>query len=263
MVEQPPSSTARELAEYLSRQFDRLATATNSLINGTYVLPEPLTVINLIVTGLATVKDLVVTGIAKFTVGTHSPPTLTIDSAGTRIVLYETISPTSANCALGVDNAGGTIWHSVPYLVDTNFFRWYGGTTLAAQLTSTGKFSTTGSILSSSPTGGIGYAAGSSGSVTQTPNKTSPVTLNTINGLIVTAADSIAAGGTAIFNLTNSNYTDKDIILFYVLTGDGNASIYVSARWISQGVAAVTLRNLTTGALAVNYQLKFIIIKGA
>lgn len=61
-------------------------------------------------------------------------PTLTNRSAGTKIVLWSTISGSGVDFALGIGS--NTLWTSVP--VDTGVFRWYGGITEVMSLTGTG-----------------------------------------------------------------------------------------------------------------------------
>ena len=68
-------------------------------------------------------------------------PATTTRSAGTKIVLYPSITATEVDYAVGIDNF--TLWNSVPG--GGNFrFKWYGGTTLVADLDGTGNFRTTG-----------------------------------------------------------------------------------------------------------------------
>lgn len=65
-------------------------------------------------------------------------PTYTTRSAGTKIVLSPTISPTAADHAIGV--SGNQQWYSTPNNNVANTFNWYGGTTQIAYLDGTGNF---------------------------------------------------------------------------------------------------------------------------
>ena len=69
-------------------------------------------------------------------------PAFTTRSLGTKIVLYNTLSGSTADIALGTDS--GVLWNSVQNT--SSSFRWYGGTTLAATLTGAGAFSAVGGV---------------------------------------------------------------------------------------------------------------------
>jgi hypothetical protein len=76
-------------------------------------------------------------------------PTFTTRSAGTKIVLWPSLSGTAVDNAIGVGLDGP--WFSTANT--SSVFKWYGGTTLAATLTGTGDFTTTGTVSGSSATG--------------------------------------------------------------------------------------------------------------
>jgi hypothetical protein len=73
------------------------------------------------------------------------PPTFTTRSAGTKLVLYTSISATAGDYAFGIDSS--TLWSSVP--TTGQVFKWYAGTTTAATLTGTGDFQLPGTIYCS------------------------------------------------------------------------------------------------------------------
>jgi hypothetical protein len=73
-------------------------------------------------------------------------PAFTTRSAGTKIVLYPGVGPSTADFALGIE--GSTLWSSVASTAEQ--FKWYGGTTLAATLTGAGVLTTVGSTTSTS-----------------------------------------------------------------------------------------------------------------
>jgi hypothetical protein len=114
-------------------------------------------------------------------VGLGEPATGT-RSEGTKIVLYG-IAP-GVEYALGI--AASTLWQTVSNT--SAAFKWYGGTTLAATLSGFGYLTLVGgltagdNILSLSPTGGVGYATGAGGVVTQATSKATGVTLNKVCG---------------------------------------------------------------------------------
>ena len=59
--------------------------------------------------------------------GGVAAPTLTSYSAGTKLVLYDSVSAGSTGYAIGIDNA--TVWFSTNLITDAGGFKWYGGTT--------------------------------------------------------------------------------------------------------------------------------------
>jgi hypothetical protein len=69
-------------------------------------------------------------------------PAFTTRSAGTKIVLYPSLSGSAADYALGIES--GTLWQTVEGT--SQAFKWYGGTTLAATLTGAGALTLTSSI---------------------------------------------------------------------------------------------------------------------
>ncbi len=69
-------------------------------------------------------------------------PTFTTRSAGTKIVIYPSLSPSASDYGIGMDSA--TMWFSVAGT--GQFFKWYGGITLAATLTGAGVF-TVGTVV--------------------------------------------------------------------------------------------------------------------
>ena len=64
-------------------------------------------------------------------------PTFTTRSAGTKTVWYSALSGTNVDFATGVET--GALWNSVPQANTSYSFKWYGGSTLASQLWSTGQ----------------------------------------------------------------------------------------------------------------------------
>lgn len=182
-------------------------------------------------------------------------PTFTTRSTGTKIVLYPNISGSLVDFAFGI--AGATLWSSVPST--TNFFKWYGGTTLSATLSGAGFLTTASGISSASPTAGIGYSTGAGGTVTQATSKTTGVTLNTICGTITCNAASLPASTTNSFTLTNSTIAATDNIITQIA---GAFSGYqVTAHAIAAGSVVIDLRNVTAGALAEAVTIRFTVLK--
>ncbi|MBO9729349.1 MAG: hypothetical protein J7623_11990 [Chitinophaga sp.] len=65
-----------------------------------------------------------------------NPPTFTSRSIGTKIVLFDSLSSTSTDYAIGVEN--NHIWQAIPAANAVTGFKWYAGTTLLSRLDGTG-----------------------------------------------------------------------------------------------------------------------------
>jgi hypothetical protein len=71
-------------------------------------------------------------------------PAFTTRTDGTKVVLYPALSGSTVDYAIGIDSA--TLWTSVPEYGDSFNFKWYGATTLVANLSGTGNFTTVGDV---------------------------------------------------------------------------------------------------------------------
>jgi len=81
-------------------------------------------------------------------------PTFTTSSLGTRLILYPNIGASTADYAIGI--MSGAMWFGVASTVSS--FAWYGGTTLAMQLTGAGNLQVIGSLLVGGATSVTGAA---------------------------------------------------------------------------------------------------------
>ena len=118
--------------------------------------------------------------------------------------------------------------------------------------------SATGAITSSG--GGIGYATGNGGTVTQATSKATGVTLNKLAGDITLNAASLAAATVVSFTLTNSTIAATDIIYLQHQT-TGTFGAYTLSGRTAAGSAVISIRNNTAGALAEAIVIKYIVIK--
>jgi hypothetical protein len=113
---------------------------------------------------------------------------------------------------------------------------------------------------------GIGYITGQGGTVTQTPSKSSAVTLNKLCGQITTAADALAGGAAASFVFNNSFIAATDTIIVNVsLAGGGHGVDQYRVRVGNQaagGICAIVLENITGGSLSDAVTINFAVIKG-
>jgi hypothetical protein len=71
-------------------------------------------------------------------------PAFTTRSAGTKLLLYPTLSGSVADYAIGIDAA--TMWYSIPENNASFKFKWYGATTEIASLDGAGAFTAVGGI---------------------------------------------------------------------------------------------------------------------
>lgn len=106
-----------------------------------------------------------------------------------------------------------------------------------------------------------GYTTGAGGSVTQSTNKSTAVTINKPCGRITTHAENLATGAVVGFTVNNSLVTADSVI---VLTPkDGNGYKYrFSVYSVNNGSFIVAVKNDTAGDLAEAIPLNFAIIKG-
>jgi len=117
----------------------------------------------------------------------------------------------------------------------------------------------TGAITSSG--GGLGYATGAGGTVTQSTSRTTGVTLNKLCGNITMYSSAVAAQGTSAFTLTNSFIAATDMVVIYHISatngGAWNFSIIPAA-----GSCQIVVRNITTASITEATPLRFSVIKG-
>lgn len=123
----------------------------------------------------------------------------------------------------------------------------------------TGSAVVTGAISSSSPTAGIGYATGAGGSVSQTGNISTDVTLNKITGLIHCVSASLTAGQIISFNVINSTFVLGDTITY--LGNKPTVFVVTSASASASGTFTLTVQVLQTST--VQLDIYFNIIKGS
>jgi len=109
-------------------------------------------------------------------------------------------------------------------------------------------------------TGIIGYAAGAYGTVTQQNNKTTAVTVNSSSGQITTANSQLAPSAQAVFTVTNSNVSQKDVVTCSVSSGGtlGAYNVFVGA--ISDGSFTLIIKNSTNNAYSESLVLNFAIL---
>ena len=117
----------------------------------------------------------------------------------------------------------------------------------------------TGAITSSAPTGGgIGYATGAGGAVSQATDRTTGVTLSKLSGQITTQATSLAAAALVSFTVTNTTVAIGDTIILSIQSGPTTVGTIAYVTTVAAGSFQITLKNLhaataDTGAAIINF----------
>ena len=112
--------------------------------------------------------------------------------------------------------------------------------------------------------GGLGYAPGAGGTVTQLTSKSTSVTLNKPSGQITMNSESLAAGACVTFGVANSLVTTSDnIIVSHQSAGAGNGTYSVGVDSIGTGAFGIYVKNTGAASLSEAIVLNFTIIKGA
>lgn len=133
--------------------------------------------------------------------------------------------------------------------------------TITGALTQTGAVASASSIKSTSATGGVGYATGAGGAVTQATSKSTGVTLSKVCGAITMDAASLAAATIVSFVLTNTSIAATDVLVLNHISG-GTVGSYTLNAQCAAGSATINVRNNTAGALAEAIVIQFAVIKG-
>ena len=107
----------------------------------------------------------------------------------------------------------------------------------------------------------IGYTTGSS--VTQATNKATGVTINAAAGAITLADASLAAGAEVSFAVTNDKVTASDVVVVNHASAGTAGSYLVQANTLAAGSFAITVSNVSAGALGEAIVLNYVVIKGA
>jgi len=132
-----------------------------------------------------------------------------------------------------------------------------GNTAVAGTLAVTGAASFTAAALSAGATGGIGYATGAGGTVTQTTNRTTGVTINKVTGAI-TLVSAAGSATPASFTVTNSAVAATDVVVVNQKSGTDLYQISVTA--VSAGSFRITF-NTTGGTTTEQPVFNFAVIK--
>jgi hypothetical protein len=125
----------------------------------------------------------------------------------------------------------------------------------ATAVTSAGPITSTG--------GGVGYATGAGGAVTQATSKSTGVTLNKLCGQILTSNAALAASVSVEFTVNNSQVAATDAILVALASGDAGVSSYT--YWVSAvtaGLFKITIYNRSAVTKSDKLLFNFAVLKG-
>ena len=112
---------------------------------------------------------------------------------------------------------------------------------------------TAGSLVG--PTGG--------GTVTQATNKSTGVTLNTESGQITMNNAALADAAEVSFTVTNSKIAATDVVVACHGSAGTAGAYIVSANAIAAGSFAITVSNVSGGALSEAIVINFVALNGA
>lgn len=122
------------------------------------------------------------------------------------------------------------------------------------------KLDTAGNLLMITAAG-LGYGAGSGGTVTQATSKSTAVTLNKPTGQITMNAAALASGTGVAFTLNNSLLAATDVL---VVSANFATRLYTAAvRDISAGAATIIVTQNSGASQSDAVVINFAIIKGA
>lgn len=159
-------------------------------------------------------------------------------------------TPSSANLATAVTGETGTgslVFATSPTLVTPNI-----GVATGTSLTASG------TLLSSSPSAGIGYSVGAGSTVSQSVSRTTAVTINNTSGSI-TLFSAAGSATVATFTVNNTAVAATDVI--YICQRSGTNLYNTIVTQVNAGNFNITFN--TTGGTAVDAPVfSFVVIKG-
>jgi hypothetical protein len=171
----------------------------------------------------------------------YASANFTLSDIGTSFAYFQIIGSnggTPARMRVGSDStAGGALFPGsaanagVVGTTDNNPLQFFTNNTLRATYAAGGGYTDTGAILSSSATGGVGYATGAGGAVTQITSRATGVTLSKVSGAItlfaaVNAAVSLATAVT--ITVTNTVVAATDTVSICQKSGTDKYHVFVT-----------------------------------
>lgn len=160
----------------------------------------------------------------------------------------------------GTDNDGASISSDAAGVM----YLWnYENAPLTLATNSLARLTITSAGDVTSVSGVIGYGAGAGGTVNQATSKSTGVTLNKPAGRIVTTADSLAAGAVVSFTLTNGSITQYNTVAVTIASTVTPGGYLVTVDSVVNGSCRISIRNMTSGALADTLGLNFTVTRGS
>lgn len=134
-------------------------------------------------------------------------------------------------------------------------------TTTAFSLSATGAVVAASSVLSSSPSAGVGYSAGAGCAVTQATDKSTGVSCAGMSGAITTNNANLGSATAVGFTVTDTSVASTDVVIVNIASGGTANSYTVTVDALAGGSFHISLRNFTGGGLAEAVVINFAIIK--
>jgi hypothetical protein len=107
----------------------------------------------------------------------------------------------------------------------------------------------------------LGYTNGAYGTVTQSGNKASPVTLNKTAGTITTTNAQMAPSAEVAFVVTNSQVSELDTVIVNIASGATATFAYVVAVvTVTDGAFTINLSNISNNAYTDTLKINFAIL---
>jgi hypothetical protein len=107
----------------------------------------------------------------------------------------------------------------------------------------------------------FGYKTGTGGTVTQTGNKTTAVTINKLCGQITTTNAALAAAAEISFTVNNNTVASTDVVFACIRSGGTAGAYFIAVGSVSDGAFTITIGNASTGSLSQALVINFIIFK--
>ena len=126
----------------------------------------------------------------------------------------------------------------------------------------TGAITASSSVKSTSTSGGLGYATGAGGTVTQATSKSTGVTLDKICGEIVMNNATLNRETAVSFTLTNSAIAATDVVVVNIKSAATANAYNVAVTAVAAGSCRIQVHNLLAGTdLSEALVLNFAVIK--
>ena len=176
---------------------------------------------------------------------------ISLDDGGSFTTTLQTITPT-ANRTISLPDATGTV-----ALVAGSSGQFIYNNAGALGGTTSMTWSSTDGTRFTNP---FGYGTGAGGTVIQSTNKSTAVTLNARCGQITMNAANLVTNTAVTFTLTNSAIAATDVLIMNHASG-GTLGNYSFVAQCAAGSATIAVRNVSAGDLAEAVVISFAVIK--